>query len=80
MQVVLSTAPDASGATHWGQLTFQVHPPINAAPGDVLKCSMEMVRQAKNERLWHFRMVLKLEGTSEYAQENVVRQCTYKVD
>lgn len=80
MQVVLSTAPDASGATHWGQLTFQLHPPISAAPGDRLRCDMDMVRQEKNNRLLHVKLKIKLEGDSEYAQNATVRECAYKID
>ena len=78
--MVLSTAPDASGATHWGQLTFQLHPPISAAPGDRLRCDLEMVRQQKNNRLLHVKMKVKLEGDSEYAQNASVREVAYKID
>ena len=80
MQVLLSTAPDVSGATHWGQLTFQLQPSINAMPGDRLQCTMDMVRQEKNNRLLHVRMRVKTEGPSEYGQEGRVRELTYKID
>jgi type I protein arginine methyltransferase len=81
VQVVLTTAPDVSGATHWGQLTFQLHPPINAEPGDRLRCSMEMVRQEKNNRLLHVKMNTKLEGQSEYVhQPDAVREMAFKID
>jgi type I protein arginine methyltransferase len=78
--VILSTAPDASGATHWGQLTFQLHPPVHAEPGDVLKCAFEMVRQAQNNRLLHVRLTLHVEGDSEAAQASHPQKYVYKID
>lgn len=80
LQVILSTAPDVSGATHWGQLTFQLNPPINALPGDKLRCSMDIVRQEKNNRLLHVRMIVRQVGESEYAQSASVRELAYKID
>jgi hypothetical protein len=61
-------------------MTFQLHPPINALPGDRLNCTMEMVRQAQNNRLLHVKLTIKLEGDSEYAQEAHVREIAYKID
>lgn len=31
--VLLSTAPDPTGATHWGQQTFALHPPVECVRG-----------------------------------------------
>ena len=31
--VLLSTAPDPTGATHWGQQTFTLHPPVECVRG-----------------------------------------------
>ena len=31
--VLLSTAPDPTGATHWGQQTFALHPPVECMRG-----------------------------------------------
>lgn len=78
--MVLSTAPDAAGASHWGQLVFQLHPPISAAPGDRLKCDFEMVRQQKNNRLLHVKMIIRLDGNSEYALNSRVREVAFKID
>ena len=32
-EVLLSTAPDPTGSTHWGQQSFVLHPTISCAPG-----------------------------------------------
>lgn len=61
-QVILNTAPDVTGATHWGQLTFQLHPPIDAYPGDSLLGEIEMVRQAQNPRLYNVSLKLTHES------------------
>ena len=50
-QVSLSTAPDPTGATHWGQQTFCLHPPIDCAPGDAVKGSIRVTRKKENHRL-----------------------------
>lgn len=33
--ILLSTAPDPTGATHWGQQNFFLHPPISCAQGNL---------------------------------------------
>ena len=38
--VTLSTAPDPTGATHWGQQIFQVNPSISCSPGDTIDCDL----------------------------------------
>lgn len=78
--MLLSTAPDAAGGSHWGQLTFQLHPPVSAAPGDRLKCDFEMVRQQKNNRLLHVKMTVRLDGDSEYALNSTVQEVAFKID
>ena len=35
-QVLLTTAPDATGATHWGQQMFFLDPSISCAPSDTI--------------------------------------------
>ena len=35
--VLLSTAPDPTGATHWGQQSFVLHPAVACAPGKCVK-------------------------------------------
>jgi len=34
--ILLSTAPDPTGSTHWGQQSFVLHPPIACMPGETL--------------------------------------------
>jgi hypothetical protein len=77
VQVVLTTAPDVAGGTHWGQLTFQLHPAIHAEPGDTLHCKFEMVRQSQNSRLLNVRMSLTLNTA---AGESSTSHHVYKID
>lgn len=58
--ITLSTAPDATGATHWGQQVFQVHPSIRCEAGDRIECSFEMSRRKENHRLLQIDMSHKL--------------------
>jgi protein arginine N-methyltransferase 1 len=53
--VQLSTAPDPTGATHWGQQTFSLHPAVDCAPGDALQGSIKIVRKKENHRLMEVR-------------------------
>ena len=50
--VTLSTAPDPTGATHWGQQSFLLQPPIELNAGDKIDCSFSMHRRKHNHRLW----------------------------
>ena len=50
-QVLLSTAPDATGATHWGQQIFFLHPAIACAPNDTVACDITIQRKKDNHRL-----------------------------
>ena len=49
--MLLSTAPDPTGATHWGQQTFSLHPAVDCAPGDALVGRITVVRKKENHRL-----------------------------
>lgn len=44
--VTLSTAPDPTGATHWGQQSFYIVPPLECAPGDKLKATIKVRTRA----------------------------------
>jgi type I protein arginine methyltransferase len=77
VQELLTTAPDVAGGTHWGQLTFQLHPPLHAEPGDTIHCKFQLVRQPQNNRLLHVRMALTLESQSG---ESTTSNHMYKVD
>jgi protein arginine N-methyltransferase 1 len=49
--VVLSTAPDPYGATHWGQQCFWLYPGAVVSDGDSLQGEMHMQRNKENHRL-----------------------------
>lgn len=67
-EVVLTTAPDATGATHWGQQCFHLFPRISAAAGDVIKGSIRLDRKKENHRLMQINMSWTVEGESEFAK------------
>lgn len=58
------------GATHWGQQTFPLHPPIDCAPGDRLRVSLEVTRRQENQRLLHVKAGITVEGSSIYAEQS----------
>lgn len=57
--VVLTTEPDADGATHWGQQLFHVHPPLQVVAGEAAKLSMKLSRREDNHRLLKVQFVLE---------------------
>ncbi|KAI3428836.1 hypothetical protein D9Q98_007653 [Chlorella vulgaris] len=61
-EVVLSTAPDPTGATHWGQQSFFLHPPVDCAEGDVLAVEIDVVRRKDNQRLMDVKIQHRVEG------------------
>lgn len=71
--VTLSTAPDPTGATHWGQQIFQVHPSISCSPGDRINCDFEMVRRKDNHRLLEIKMKYQMIHESNESQEFTAR-------
>lgn len=66
--IKLSTAPDATGATHWGQQVFMMHPPVDCAPDDSLAVDITVSRREDNHRLLAVEMGVTVTGTSSYAQ------------
>ena len=50
-EVLLSTAPDPQGSTHWGQQVFQLYPYIHAQPGDRISGDIHIARKKENHRL-----------------------------
>ncbi|GMH33416.1 hypothetical protein BSKO_01250 [Bryopsis sp. KO-2023] len=60
-RVELSTAPDPTGATHWGQLSFFLYPPIECKQGDKLLCSIDISRKKENHRLMSVNLKAKVE-------------------
>ena len=54
--VELTTAPDANGATHWGQQAFYMFPEVYASDGHFISGKFDMVRRKENQRLYNVRM------------------------
>lgn len=61
-EVTLSTSPDPTGATHWGQQSFFLHPPVECAEGDELACEIEVARRKDNQRLMDVMVRHRIEG------------------
>lgn len=81
VEVRLTTAPDPTGATHWGQQTFYVHPPVECAPSDKLTCGVEVSRRTDNHRLLKVQLAIKVEGSSVYAERSTTaRTLEYNID
>ena len=57
--VELTTAPDANGATHWGQQAFYLQPTLSATDGSVIKGRLELKRKQENQRLYDLRVTWK---------------------
>jgi protein arginine N-methyltransferase 1 len=69
-EVVLTTAPDPTGATHWGQQSFYVNPAIDCAPGDSLRCGVNVTRRSDNQRLLNVGLSVRVEGGSMFAERS----------
>ena len=67
--VTLSTAPDPTGATHWGQQCFYVVPPIECAAEQRLKASIKVDRRRDNHRLLAVEMRAEVEGAAGSARD-----------
>jgi len=79
--VKLSTAPDPTGATHWGQQVFYLQPPLECAPNDSIIASIEVTRKPENHRLLRVNMLVKVDGTSTFAQQSQQpRALRYNID
>ncbi|KAK2080046.1 hypothetical protein QBZ16_002442 [Prototheca wickerhamii] len=71
--VVLSTAPDPTGATHWGQQVFPLLPPLDCQEGAVIEGSFAMSRRASNHRLMDVDFTHKLVAGIEASEERTDR-------
>lgn len=81
VEVRLSTAPDPTGATHWGQQTFYINPPIEMTTEDHLDCSIEVQRREDNHRLLKVLYRVKVEGSSSHADKSSApRPLHYNID
>lgn len=77
--VKLSTGPDATGPTHWGQQVFMMHPSVDCAAGDNLQVKVHVSRQKENHRLLELQLDVKVEGNSVHATKEV-RQLNWHID
>lgn len=73
--VTLSTAPDPTGATHWGQQIFQVHPSLPCIAGDELDCDFEMKRRKDNHRLLEINMNYRMIRASGAMGGHTEQEC-----
>ncbi|MEW5299181.1 MAG: hypothetical protein WDW36_002221 [Sanguina aurantia] len=77
-EVRLTTAPDPTGATHWGQQSFYVQPPIECSADDKIRGTIEVVRQRANQRLLDVAMTLTVENASEVT--SAPRKLHYRIE
>ena len=77
---LLSTAPDPTGATHWGQQSFTVHPPIDCMPGDSIQCTIHIVRKKENHRLMEVELHHQVTGRSSAAVNAPKRVSKYHIE
>jgi protein arginine N-methyltransferase 1 len=80
-EVVLTTAPDEGGATHWGQQVFPLSPPVRGAPGDALAGAITITRRSDNHRLMSVGLEWGVEGGSALAKAaGGVRKAVFQVE
>lgn len=70
--VTLTTEPDETGATHWGQQVFQVHPSIPCSPDDDIDCEFEMKRRKDNHRLLEINMTYRIQGQGKQKVQYII--------
>ncbi len=61
----LDTAPDAEGATHWGQTVFMVQPPLHPEANDQLFIRFAVFRREDYERLLRVQLDTRLVSSSQ---------------
>lgn len=52
--------PGGAGATHWGQQSFFLQPPLRCAAGDRVDCELELTRRRDNQRLLEVAIKMKV--------------------
>ena len=72
--VVLTTEPDANGATHWGQQAFHMWPEVHASDGEIISGTLDMVRRQENQRLYNVRMNWHQEDKDGVVNEELGRR------
>jgi len=78
--VILTTMPDQTGATHWGQQTFVMYPTLECAPGDTIKGDIVVTRRNDNQRLLKVEADVVVEGNSAFARNSKPRKFIYNID
>ena len=76
----LSTAPDPTGATHWGQQVFYLLPPVECGAGDKIEGEIEVVRRLDNHRLMEVTIKHKVVGASAAAAAAVERVSKFNIE
>lgn len=79
-EILLSTAPDPTGATHWGQQSFTVWPAVECAPGDKIDCTISVSRRKDNHRLMDVELKHHVKGPSALAQHASARVSNYRIE
>ena len=80
VEILLSTAPDPTGATHWGQQSFTVWPAVDCAPGDRIECQIDISRRKDNHRLMDVQLKHQVKGPSALAQNAPARVSNYRIE
>lgn len=80
VEILLSTAPDPTGATHWGQQSFTVWPSVDCAPGDRVECQIDISRRKENHRLMDVQLKHQVKGPSALAQNAPARISNYRIE
>jgi len=80
--VVLTTAPDEAGATHWGQQVFPLSPAVRGGAGDALTGTITIARRPDNHRLMAVDFEWTLEGGSTLARAGAgtQRKASFQVE
>ncbi len=68
VEILLSTAPDPTGATHWGQQSFTVWPAVQCASGDSIECHIDVSRRKDNHRLMDVQLQHQVKGQNAPAR------------
>jgi hypothetical protein len=69
-----------AGATHWGQQSFFLAPPVECAAGDSLECEVEITRRQDNHRLMQVVVKHQVVGESVAARQSVQRTSRFVVE
>ena len=80
IELLLSTAPDPTGATHWGQQSFSVWPAIDCAPGDHIDCSISIARRKDNHRLMDVQLKYDVTGPNAVVRNAPARTSHYRIE